>query len=434
MSNALAIAGVTAVLRDLLNEGLINGEIDAIGQFSVSSSPPDRLPPQQGAPAANQLNVFLWNVSRNPGWANERLPARGPAGVRTDSPYLALDLHYILTAVGTADLNAEILLGYGMQILHETPVLTREAIRTALAAGGPVDADMLPPARQFLVAADLADQFERLRITPAPMDADMISNLWPAFSAPLRVSALYEVSCVLIESRTPVRCALPVLTIGGRTATLRRPRIALIRPLPGGPGTLPETGGAVLPGGWIAIDGTALTDDLMRLRVGEREVAVDPGNAGNARVEVQLPGDLRAGLATVQIEHLWQPEAGGPRLWEASNPAAMLVTPVLGAVEVAGAVEGGRFDGTVTATLAHDVGADQTVALLFNSLPADPPEAFSVRARPRAADGTEVVADLTDAPAGTFLIRVEVGGAPSALTVDPDDGFTGPTVTLEDGP
>lgn len=43
MSNALAIAAVTAILRDRLNDGLLNANLDSIGQFSVTSSPPDRL-------------------------------------------------------------------------------------------------------------------------------------------------------------------------------------------------------------------------------------------------------------------------------------------------------------------------------------------------------------------------------------------------------
>jgi len=433
MANALAIAGVTAVLRDLLNEGLINGDLDAIGQFSVTALPPDRLEPAGNGQQVNRLNLFLWTATRNPGWANERLPARDPAGGRADSPYLALDLHYLLTATGAAELNAEILLGYGMQILHETPVLTRDAIRTTLAAGGPVEADILPPARQFLVASDLADQVEQLRITPEPMDSEMVSNLWPAFSAALRPSALYQVSCVLIESRTPVRSALPVLTIGGRTAPIRRPRIDRVRALPGGPGTLPDAEAPIRPGGWIAIDGHALAADPMRLNLGGREIAVAAANAGNTRVEAELPNDLRAGLATVQVEHLWQPEAGAPRLWEMSSPAALAVAPQIAATAIAGAVAGGRFEGSVTVTLGHAVGADQTAAVLFNSLPADPVEAFSVRARARAADGVEIVADLTDAPAGDYLLRVEIDGARSVPTLGPA-GFDGPVVTLAAAP
>ena len=45
MSSALAIAGVTAVLRDLLNDGLINHNVSGVlgATVTVSVLPPDRV-------------------------------------------------------------------------------------------------------------------------------------------------------------------------------------------------------------------------------------------------------------------------------------------------------------------------------------------------------------------------------------------------------
>ena len=45
MSSALAIAGVTAVLRDLLNDGLINHNVSGVlgSTVTVSVLPPDRV-------------------------------------------------------------------------------------------------------------------------------------------------------------------------------------------------------------------------------------------------------------------------------------------------------------------------------------------------------------------------------------------------------
>ena len=71
------------------------------------------------------------------------------------APPLALDLHYIITAYGRADFQAEILLGYAMHLLHERPMLDREAIRRALDPS-PLDVSMLPPTFQVLAASDLA--------------------------------------------------------------------------------------------------------------------------------------------------------------------------------------------------------------------------------------------------------------------------------------
>jgi hypothetical protein len=44
MSSALAIASVTAVLKDLLNNGLIDHNVGAsVGEVTVSTLPPDRV-------------------------------------------------------------------------------------------------------------------------------------------------------------------------------------------------------------------------------------------------------------------------------------------------------------------------------------------------------------------------------------------------------
>ncbi|SIT01954.1 Protein of unknown function [Roseivivax lentus] len=435
MANALAIAGVTAVLRDLLNEGLINNNVDQIGQFTVSSRPVDALEPEDDADQINRLNIYMWNATRNPAWSNERLPARSADGARIDGPFLALDLHYVLTATGADELSSEILLGYGMQLLHETPVLTREAIREALGGTAPVDADILPPARRFLAATDLADQFEQIRITPASLDPDpqrrveVLSNIWSSFSSALRASAFYQVNCVLIENRTPVRSSLPVLSIGGRVAPLRAPRVTRIRALPGGAGSLPDPVAPILAGGVVAMEGTALVSENMRVMLGLRELAVAAADLRNTRIDVALPADVPAGFAALSVEHLFDPGNGDIRVWEMSNALAFPIAPVMTTATPSGSVTNGTFTGTVTVDLAHPVLTDQVAALLFNPVPGAPEPAFSVRCRRVAATGTQVVADLAGVPAAVYLIRVEIDGAASQLGLGPS-GFDSPVVDL----
>ncbi len=79
MSNPLAIAAVTATIKDLLNDGLLNQDLSSIGSFSVTSLPPDRISTGQSEP--NQLNVFLYQVTPNQGWRNVDLPSRDGSGV-----------------------------------------------------------------------------------------------------------------------------------------------------------------------------------------------------------------------------------------------------------------------------------------------------------------------------------------------------------------
>lgn len=238
MSTALAIAGVTAVLRDRLNDGLVNHNVSGeLGStVTVSVLPPDRVVPEGGT-EASQLNLFLYQVTPNLGWRNAALPSRDPGGrQRLSNPPLALDLHYLISAYSGGDLHAEILLGYAMQLMHDFPVLTREMIRTALTPSPDVGED-LPPALRALEASGLADQVEQLRITPRFLDTEEISKLWTATQAHLRPTAAYQVSVVLIEADRPTRAPLPVLTRGAVSPASGRERgvvatPGLIPPLP----------------------------------------------------------------------------------------------------------------------------------------------------------------------------------------------------------
>ena len=237
MSSPLAIAAVTAVLRDLLNNGLIDHNITgSVGSnVDVSTLPPDIIPIDVGA-VHTQLNLFMYQATPNAGWRNAALPSRDERGTRVTNPPLALDLHYLLTAYGASELHSEILLGYGMHLLHENPVLSRQAIRTAL-AGGTVPGTVLPPAFQALAAADLADQVEQIKITPMTLSTEEMSKLWSAMQAHYRPTAAYHISVVLIEAQRATRNALPVLTRGPRDPLSGRERgveatASLIPPYP----------------------------------------------------------------------------------------------------------------------------------------------------------------------------------------------------------
>jgi hypothetical protein len=181
MSSALAIASVTAVLKNLLDNRLVEHGIAAnLGDVTVTALPPDRVP--IGTEERSQINLFLYRVTPNSSWRSrsaagrngevgraENAGAARGSGSRTPGPGrssragngssvgrqpLALDLHYLLTAYGEQDLQAEILLGYGIQLLHETGALTQATIRSALAVVSPDgSAGVLPPARAALAAS-----------------------------------------------------------------------------------------------------------------------------------------------------------------------------------------------------------------------------------------------------------------------------------------
>lgn len=226
MSSPLAIAAVTAVLKDLLNDGLLNHDLSQVGSFSVTALPPDRISTGQTEP--NQLNIFLYQVTANIGWRNEGYPSRDASGTRLTNPPLALDLHYLLTAYGAQDLNAEILLGYAMQLMHETPILSRGQLRAVLGGAPVVPGTILPNPFGTMSAADLADQIELIKLSPAFLSTEELSKMWTAMQARYRPSMAYTASVVLIQSEGPTKSAPPVLKRGAQD----RGPVALASPFP----------------------------------------------------------------------------------------------------------------------------------------------------------------------------------------------------------
>jgi len=191
MSSALALASVTAVLKDLLENGLARGSVTSKigGDTSVSALPPDRV--TAGADEKPQLNLYLYAVT-----ANTRLQRERPSNGRP----LALDLHYLLTAYGAQDFQTEILLGYALQLLHDTPVLERERIRKTIGTlSHGKDHRVVPPTLAALAASTLADTVERIEIAPEFLGGDDMSKLWTTLQAKYRPSAAYKVSAVVIN-------------------------------------------------------------------------------------------------------------------------------------------------------------------------------------------------------------------------------------------
>ena len=198
MSTALALASVTALLKNLLENGMASAGVTAKigGDATVSALPPDRI--GSGADEKAQLNVFLYHVTPH---ARMRLDASASPKGR---PPLALELHYLLSAYGAQDYQTEILLGHALQLLHESPVLERERIRSSLVAISRTgDRRVIPPSQAALAGSALADQVERISITPEFLSTEEISKLWSALQAKYRPSATYKVSAVLIDGVRP---------------------------------------------------------------------------------------------------------------------------------------------------------------------------------------------------------------------------------------
>jgi hypothetical protein len=198
MSNSRAIAAVTATLQSLLQSNI---DTDTnLNDTKVTILPPDKA---RGKLTVNQLNLFLYQVSRNPAWSNAELPRQSKPG-EVAYPPLPLNLYYILTAFGRDDDAAQPfcheLLGKAMSLLHDYPVINPDDIKAATSV-------LLPD-------ADLDRQIERVRVTLHPMTVDEMSKLWTGFATQYRLSAAYEVGVALVESQRRSAAPLPILTRG----------------------------------------------------------------------------------------------------------------------------------------------------------------------------------------------------------------------------
>lgn len=426
MSNALAIAGVTAVLRDLLDSGLIDHQItDAMGQgVSVTAVAPDSIR-IEGAEATPQLNIFLHQVTPNPALRNRDLPSRDRNGQRLSNPALALDLHYLVTAYGVGDLQAEVLLGYAMQLLHETPVLSRNAIRTALnPPNPPVDGGMLPAVYQALRASDLAEQYEQIKITPAPMNTEEMSKLWSALQAHYRPTAAYQISVALIESSRPARAPLPVLTRGPREPSLIDPatdrergigvQADLIAPFP-------EIGNMLLPnqrlaahlGDTIRLEGHHLDGSghtlLLNLPRLELDRSISPAVSFAADhasfVLPNQPANYPVGNYLLAIQ-LLRPGEPAPR---ASNQLLLKIAPQM--TSLTSPPQNFVRDGAGTAIISVSctplVRPNQRTSLIIGSR--------EVVADDHPATTANLSFTVTDAPVGTHHVRLRVDGVDSQL-------------------
>ena len=429
MSSPLAIGAVSAVLRNLLDDGLIEAGAAMGTTVSVSAVAPDTIN-LENPEEPPRLNLFLHQVTPNSGWRNLGLPSRGAgSGERLSNAPLALDLHYVLTAYGRADFQAEILLGYAMHLLHERPVLDRAAVRRALNPS-PLDVSMLPPAFQALAASDLADQVELIKITLAAMSADEMSKLWSAIQSHYRPSAAYQVSVVLIEGMKPGRSPLPVLSRGRVDPGTHRDRGVIVNPdlLPPLPTLFAATpplqqNGARL-GETVTVTGVRLAGSGHRVRLLHRlltapiEIVTAAPNAAGTLLSFALPNDVGAqanfppGLwqLTLRFTPTGEPtdrDTNAVPLVLAPAPA-IAADPGLG-LPAANVTRGGvPLSVTVTLASRPQVRLEQRASLLLDGVEAS--------ASPRANAGALLVFVFPNSvPAGAHWLRLRVDGTDSVL-------------------
>ncbi|WP_426688225.1 DUF4255 domain-containing protein [Rhodanobacter ginsengiterrae] len=393
MSNVLAIAATTRTLRNLLLAQM--PALDAeLGDLEVTLQSPDVA--RKGISKA-QLNLYLYQVVANAAWRNLDMPGQVRPG-ETAPPPLALNLHYVITAWGRGENDSDALshrvLAAAMSTLHDRSVLDGNDIRNALPDN------------------DLANQIERVRVTPLPQSVDELSRLWTAFQTNYRISAAYEAAVLLIDSQAAIRAPLPVLRRGpqDRGVIATASAAAALDTL-----TYPRTQAAVRLGEDIVLGGRQLTTDhaLARFSSLRLDAPIDiaplAGEAtGTLRVHLaDTSGDADAasrwapGIYTVAL--LVQPPGLPPLL---SNELPLVLAPII-TLSPLGAAAG---DLALKLTCMPRLRAGQRVFLLFGDRLLTP-ESISNPADMHQP--SVLVFQVPGVAAGTYTVRLRVDGADS---------------------
>ncbi len=431
MSTALAIAATTRVLSSVIDQA-----IQSAGASTILGSPPyltSKAPDQleTGADEAAQLALFLYHVTYNQGWREVGLPSRNGAGADVDRPPLALDLHYLLIAYGDSEYVPQVLLGLGMQALHETPLLYRQQISTIFTPPPP-----LSPLDTALATAGLADQVEMIKVTPEPLTTEDLSKLWTAFGGKFRPSAGYAATVVLIESTATIQAALPVLSRNLSVLPLLEPSISGVTPL-----YLPwaSTLSLTLTGANLTGQGVAVVFDNNPTAPQNPQ----PLGPGGNKVTAVVP-ELPAGLNTLRVVQQVVVGALPAKNVVESNVSLFYLQPVIRQgptppnddLITVGSVDTTQTPPVTPVTVQLDPALESTqqVQLLLNELapPAGAvPLSFTFDADASQISANSVTFSTFGTRAGAYLVRVRVDGAESLLRTDPVTKlYAQPVVTL----
>lgn len=416
MSGPFALAAVSAVLRRLLTNGLGDVDLSIFGGAAntVTVHPPDLI--QTGANELAQLNLYLYRVAPNAALRNLGLASHSATGERLTNPPLALDLHYLLMAYGAHQLYPEALLGYGMQVLHEFPFLSRKFIRDTWLAG------VVDPVDRALADSGLADQIDSIKITPETLSTEEMSKLWTAFQAKHRPCAAFQVSVVLIQAQKAARTPLPVLKQGsddsGPTAkgslVPPYPEIETLR--------MPKNQPAALLGDQMQIVGHDFAGEsgdknAVTVTVGlrndrwqvERNLPVALADHDQNNIRVQFPNEpanFPAGLYALSVS-VAPAGTGRPGDKHSSNEVPLLIAP-----QVTSAMPATFAPSQLALSISPELRPGQRCSLILGS--------SELPALPTTVQGAVVTFDASGVAPGKYWVRLRVDGVDSLL-VDRSD-------------
>lgn len=410
MSNALAIATVTAALAQIVRDA-VQSELLGLSSAEVLTERPDGIPSDRPC-----VRLFLYQISPNTALRNNDLPTRSASGNLIKRPTVALDLHYLLAFYGNeTELEPQRMLGAVMRDIHAKPVLMRQTVIDGIASIHTISST------PFLSDSDLVDAMEQVKFTPLPLSLEELSKLWSVFfQAPYVLSVAYQGTVVLIESEESAQVALPVLRRGAEdqgvdirlgpfpildSTHIGAPDDAERRP------RMPSYPAAQL-GTMLTFTGQNLAGEIVSARFEHarlgitKVIDISPDNHSNTELRITLADDAAArsewaaGLYTVTVTV----QTGDTR--RTTNQLPLSFAPRITGIVPTEVIRDASGNATLSITCSPQVHPSQRAVLLVADR--------EVAAEDHSAETNPLQFIITDAPAiDDALLRLRIDGVDS---------------------
>ena len=192
---ALLLAGMTGVLRYLLENGQVRHNLPSVlgADLTLSSLPPDRV--KTGEDERPQINLYLYQANAK-GLGSVSRYAGQVGGMETE-----FEMVYLITVFGAQDFHWEILQGYAHALLRENPVLDGDRLRqiweriTHDGGGREVSPALLP-----LRDAPLRHRLSEVRLTLLAPPLEQVGQIWSLLQARYRPTLFLRLGVSLLPA------------------------------------------------------------------------------------------------------------------------------------------------------------------------------------------------------------------------------------------
>lgn len=430
MSNYLAIPTVTAVLQRLLQEAI---QIDIDGTRVTTNRPNSAggATPEQG------VNLYLYQTTPNPMWqSNADVRSRSRMGRDNKETRTAWDLNYLISFYGNdMELEPQRILGSVIQVLNDRSVLDKNSISNAIA-------DTTFP---YLINSDLDRQVEQITFNPLNLSLEDLSKIWSVFfQTPYALSLAYKASVVIIEGQNITQKALPVSSRQFSAVPFGY-QPAIDRVMSGSSPVAP-----IVSDSTLTIKGRHLKSPVTLVRIGGIEVTPQQTNENEIILPLSsVPEDaLEIGVQSLQVIHqipkkprnvipiygtgATQTEQAATNSYNSpedksyqaveSNAAPFILRPTVVKASVSkleGQDEESR-SAQIKVRVNLKVGKKQRVILLLNEKTPENPTSYVFEAPSRRTDQKLITIPVEKIKPGEYLLRLQIDGAESLLTLDKD--------------